>query len=231
MPRRKSRIWERFPSDSEHRRPPALTTFQSLAAFLLAASILTVTPGLDTAIVLKTAATSGPRPAWSAGIGIGLGCLAWGVIVAAGLGAILAASAMAYMILQWIGAAYLIWLGTRLLLWPRTAFQPQSSTLARSSRDAFLRGFLTNMLNPKVGVFYVTFLPQFIPAGQPVAAYTVMLAVIHVALGLAWFGLLIAATIPAGRLLRRPSVIRTLDRLTGSVFVLFGLKLALSRPS
>lgn len=206
-----------------------MTAYYSLAAFLLAASLLTVTPGLDTAIVLRTAATSGPRPAWLASIGIGLGCLAWGIIVAAGLGTILAASTMAYTALQWIGATYLLWQGTRLLVWPRAAFHPPSTPAARSGRDAFLRGFLTNMLNPKVGIFYVTFLPQFIPAGQPVAAYTVLLASIHVLLGVAWFGVLIAATIPAGRLLRRPSVIKTLDRLTGGVLVMFGVKLAMSR--
>ncbi len=92
-------------------------------------------------------------------------------------------------------------------------------------------GFFTNVTNPKIGVFYVTFLPQFIPQGANVAAYSFLLATVHVLIGLAWFAALIAATVPIGRMLRRPSVVRTLDRITGGVFIAFGLKLAISRAA
>ncbi len=84
------------------------------------------------------------------------------------------------------------------------------------------------LLNPKVGVFYITFLPQFVPHGASVAGYSFFLAGLHVLLTLAWFAVLIAATVPLGRFLRRPKAVRTLDRLTGLVFVGFGLKLATS---
>ena len=87
---------------------------------------------------------------------------------------------------------------------------------------------LTNLLNPKVGVFYVTFLPQFVPLGADVAAYSFFLACLHVLLSLAWFAVLIAATIPLGTLLRRPALTRALDRLTGGVLVAFGVRLAAS---
>ena len=85
------------------------------------------------------------------------------------------------------------------------------------------------MLNPKVGVFYATFLPQFIPAGVNVAAFSLLLAGVHAALTLIWFAALIALTVPLGRRLQQPRVVQTLDRLTGGVFVAFGLKLAAAR--
>lgn len=206
-----------------------MTLTQSILAFLAAASILTITPGLDTAMVLRTAATSGARPAWFAAIGIGLGCLAWGFIVAIGLGALLEASPLAFSLVQWAGAAYLIWMGLKLLFAPRSAFAESTGQQNSDTRNALRTGFLTNLLNPKVGVFYIAFLPQFTPAGADVALTTVLLAAIHVALGLVWFGVLIAATVPLGRWLRQSKVIKALDRLTGGVFILFGLKLALYR--
>ena len=91
-----------------------------------------------------------------------------------------------------------------------------------------LRGFLTNMLNPKIGVFYVSFLPQFIPAGSNVLGWSVLLAAIHNVLGIAWFGLLVAATRPLVSAMRKPGVMTWLDRLTGGLFIGFGAKLALS---
>ena len=205
--------------------------FEAILAFTLAATVLTVTPGLDTALVLRTAAASGPRSAAFAVVGIALGCLAWGAIVAVGLGALLAASTLAYTIVKYVGAAYLLWLGLHLLVKPRASFEPGGGAAPARGGDwsALGRGLLTNMLNPKVGLFYVTFLPQFVPAGADVASVSFLLASIHVLLGLAWLGLLVATTIPMGRFLRRPAVARTGDRLTGAIFVAFGIKLALSR--
>ena len=91
------------------------------------------------------------------------------------------------------------------------------------------QGFLTNILNPKVGVFYITFLPQFIPRGVDVVPFSLLLAGIHVALSLVWFAALIAVTAPLGRLLRRPRAVKAMDRLTGGVFLAFGARLALTR--
>ena len=201
----------------------------SLIAFAAAATLLTVTPGLDTALVLRTAAVEGRRRAFAAAIGIGLGCLAWGGLVALGLGALLAASELAYRVLKWAGAAYLLWLGLQLILSKRTGLASADALPAGGVTTWLRRGLLTNLLNPKVGVFYVSFLPQFIPAGSSVPAMTVLLAAIHVALGLIWFAALILATAPLGQALKRPKVIRALDRVTGGVFILFAGKLALSR--
>src|SRR5215213_6602938 len=187
---------------------------QSLIAFTLAAGLLTVTPGLDTALVLRTAAAEGARRAFAASLGICLGCLVWGLVVALGLGLLLKASELAYTMLRWAGALYLLWLGVQLIRSKREEFGSGAAAAGAASAPAwFARGLLTNILNPKVGIFYVSFLPQFIPAGANVPLLT----------------LLLAATRPIASALKRPKVIRTLDRVTGGIFLLFGARLALSR--
>lgn len=198
-----------------------------LLAFLVAASILTVTPGVDTAMVLRAAAIDGQTAAAMAGAGIGLGCLAWAAAVSVGLGALLQASEMAYAIVKLAGAGYLLWLGGKLLWKPRESLALAEGSASMSGTTAFRRGLVTNLPNPKVGVFYITFLPQFVPTDTNIAAYSFFLACVHVMLSVIWFGLLIAATAPLGRWLRQPRAVRTLDRITGAVFVLFGLRLAL----
>ena len=202
----------------------------SLVAFCAAAMLLTITPGLDTAMVLRSAVAGGARQAILTAIGIAAGCLAWGAAVAFGLGIVLTASALAYTIVKWAGAAYLLWLGAKLLLHPRNAVVDDAvpTPVAVGLGEALRRGFLTNLLNPKIGVFYVTFLPQFVPPGYDVALFSFALACIHVVLGTAWFALLIAVTAPLNRQLRKRAVMRILDRMTGAIFVAFGVKLALS---
>ena len=200
-----------------------------LLAFVVAAFLLTITPGLDTALVLRTSAIDGALPAACAAMGISIGCLGWGAAASLGLGAVLQASEVAYAILKWIGAAYLVWMGVTMLLRPRDALVVETAAPQRSWPAAMRRGFLTNILNPKVGVFYVTFIPQFIPAGATVAGYSFFLAAVHSLVSLLWLLVLVAATAPLGRLLRRPAIVRGLDRLTGGVFVLFGARLALAR--
>jgi threonine/homoserine/homoserine lactone efflux protein len=201
---------------------------QSLVAFTLAAALLTITPSLDTALVLRTAAAEGPKRALAAAAGICLGCLAWGGLVALGLGMLLQASELAYLALKWVGAGYLLYIGLQMILVPRDE-EAGSEAVAPAKANWFLRGLLTNLLNPKVGIFYVSFLPQFIPAGAGVAATTLLLASIHAGLGLVWFGLLVGATRPIARALRNGRLVRGLDRATGGVLLFFGLRLALSR--
>ena len=141
---------------------------------------------------------------------------------------LLGASELAYTLLKWAGAAYLFYLGVRMVVAPRADASGADDPPAAGS-GWFLRGLLTNLLNPKVGAFYVSFLPQFIPAGASVPLTTLLLAAIHAALGLLWFLLLIAATRPLARALRSRRVVSVLDRLTGGVLIFFGLKLAFSR--
>lgn len=207
-----------------------MTVIQALLAFSVAAALLTITPGLDTALVLRTAAVEGARRAALAGVGIVTGCLAWGAAVALGLGVLLEASTLAFNVLKWAGAAYLVWLGIGLILKPRERFDLSAPDGPKGDDFAWMRrGFLTNLLNPKVGVFYVSFLPQFLPQGAPAAPFIFLLAAMHAAMGLAWFAALIAATRPIAGVLQRATVVRWLDRLTGGVFLAFGLRLALER--
>jgi threonine/homoserine/homoserine lactone efflux protein len=198
----------------------------SLASFIAAASLLTIAPGLDTALVLRTAAIGGPRQAALTSLGIAVGCFSWATLVALGLGALLAASELAYTTLRWVGAAYLVYVGYKMLRHPRRSFLPEARGYDGKNM-AFTTGVLTNLLNPKVGVFYVSFLPQFVPQGVSVAPYILLLGAIHALLGLIWFACLIAATQPIARFLRRPQVVQTCDRLTGGMFVAFGVGLAL----
>jgi len=202
------------------------SVFVSLAAFIAAASLLTITPGLDTALVLRTAATGNARRAALAGLGIAVGCFCWAILVALGLGALLAASQLAYTVLRWIGAAYLVWTGYKMLRSPRQSFVA-TDVRSDGARSAFGTGAMTNLLNPKVGVFYVSFLPQFVPQGVSVAPYILLLGAIHALLGLIWFACLIAATSSISGFLRRPATVKACDRVTGAVFVAFGISLAL----
>ncbi len=207
------------------------TALPALIAFVAAAALLTVTPGPDNALVLRTAAAEGARPALGVALGISMGCLAWALLTALGLSALLAASELAYTVLKWVGAAYLFWLGAKLVFKPRNSFETGEATpeQGRNAAAWLVRGLLTNLLNPKVGVFYVSFLPQFIPHGAPVAVWTTMLGVVHAGVGLVWFICMIAATRPIAAVLKRPAVVRWLDRVTGGVFLVFGLRLALER--
>ena len=207
-----------------------MTTIQALLAFVAAATILTLTPGVDTAMVLRSAAAGGPKRAAYAAVGIALGCLVWGAAVSLGLGALLSASELAFTAVKWAGAAYLAYLGIKLLVHPRTSLgEAELGSADLDSWASFRQGLLTNLLNPKVGVFYITFLPQFIPVGTSVAVFSFVLATVHVLLSLIWFAVLIAATVPMGRFLRRPRVVKGMDRVTGGVFIAFGAKLALSK--
>lgn len=205
-----------------------MTVTDALLAYTLAATLLTLTPGLDTALILRTATADGGRKAFNAALGIDAGCFIWGALVAFGLGALLAASEFAYTLLKWCGAAYLCWLGIQLLLRPRRQFTLSQDNQTRAS-NGFMRGLLGNVLNPKMGVFYVSFLPQFIPAGHSPVVWTFLLVAIHVLIGTLWSLTLILATRFASGVLKRPSVVKWMDRTTGVVFLPFAARLAMSK--
>ncbi|WP_426201208.1 LysE family translocator [Pseudomonas sp. TWP3-1] len=200
----------------------------NLLAFTLAATVLTLTPGLDTALILRTATVEGRQQAFRAALGINAGCLLWGAAVAFGLGALIAVSELAYNVLKYCGAAYLAWLGLNMLLRPRRSLGAVEAN-GKSGSNWFLKGMLGNVLNPKIGIFYVSFLPQFIPQGAPLVTWTFGLVSIHVVLGLIWSSVLIGATQPLSGFLRREKVIRWMDRTTGLIFVLFAARLAFSK--
>ena len=206
-----------------------MTITDALLTFTAAATLLTLTPGLDTALILRTSTVEGSRKAIQAQLGINAGCLAWAAAVAFGLGALIAVSELAYDLLKWCGAAYLAWLGAQMLLRPRKKMGNAESH--NRTQNWFMRGFFGNLLNPKVGIFYVSFLPQFIPTGHSPVLWTFGLVLIHVVLGTLWSSLLIGCTRKLSAILQREKVVQWLDRTTGTVFMLFAAKLAFShRP-
>jgi threonine/homoserine/homoserine lactone efflux protein len=208
-----------------------MTTSHALIAFVIASGLLTITPGLDTALVLRTAAMGGRWRAIAATLGICLGLLTWGFSASVGLGMLLKASRLAYNVLRVAGAGYLIFLGCKMFFKSLSqngrldsAPDMQSGGMG-GSREWFVRGALTNLLNPKVGIFYVTFLPQFIPSGVHVVGFSMLLASIHATEGFLWFSILIAAVGRVSVWLQQARVAKILDRITGTVFVGFGLTL------
>lgn len=204
-----------------------MSVHDSLLAYSFAALLLTLTPGLDTALILRTACAEGGKKAFHTALGINTGCFIWGAVVALGLGALLAVSELAYTILKICGAAYLCWLGLHLLMRPRSTFiQEDAATSPRN--NWFIRGMLGNVLNPKVGIFYVSFLPQFIPAGHSPFIWTFILVGIHVLIGTIWSTTLILSTHFASGVLKKSHVIRAMDRATGGLFLCFAAKLAFS---
>ncbi|PXW21639.1 LysE family translocator [Pantoea sp. JKS000250] len=204
-----------------------MTVNDSLFAFSLAALLLTLTPGLDTALILRTACAEGGKKAFHAALGIDAGCFVWGTLVALGLGALLAVSEMAYTVLKVCGAVYLSWLGLQLLISPRSSFSNGYDGNG-SQRNWFIRGMLGNVLNPKMGIFYVSFLPQFIPAGHSPLIWTFILVSIHIAIGTVWSVTLILSTHYASAVLKKSRFVRMMDRATGGLFLCFAAKLAMS---
>ncbi len=199
----------------------------SVGSFALVVALLTVTPGLDTALILRTSLVAGRRPAWGVVLGIQLGTLAWGLLTAVGLSALLAASQVGYEVLRWAGAVYLVWMGLRMLLARGDAPGEEEARQEVRFRTGFRRGLVTNLLNPKVGAFYVAMLPQFIPQEAPHAVMGLLLAGVHVGEGLAVERRADRVRGPDEQnpCARRPSA-GCSTRITGVVIVGFGVRLA-----
>ena len=204
-----------------------VTLTTSVLGFAVVAAALTVTPGLDTALVLRAALTGRRSEAAATAAGIVTGLFVWGAAAAAGVSALLTASRLGYDVLRWAGTAYLVAYGVR-LLWRavRGAAVPEEAPDGPQGWRAARLGLLTNLLNPKVGIFYVALLPQFLPPGSDPLAVGLLLAAVHGVLSLVWFAALIAVAAAAARRLRHPRTLRVVDGVTGTVLVGVGVRLA-----
>jgi threonine/homoserine/homoserine lactone efflux protein len=199
--------------------------------FVGIAALLTITPGADMAMVSRSVLMGGRRDAFATTLGISAGCLVWAIVSAAGVAAVLAASRTAYDALRLVGAAYLVWLGVQSLLAARRGDYRVAEREGASRRrpSAFRQGLLTNLFNPKIAIFYSTFLPQFIGPGDPALPLSMLLAGVHIALGLAWLTAYAWLLDRAVTAFRSSRLRRALDTLTGTVLVALGLRLAAER--
>jgi threonine/homoserine/homoserine lactone efflux protein len=200
----------------------------TLPGFALASTLLIIAPGPDSMLVLRNTLRGGRRAGWVTAGGTVSGLLLWGVAAALGLSALVEASRLGYDILRFAGAAYLIWLGVTSfgLRRPRSGETPAADgppAEVRRSR-AYLNGVVSNLCNPKIGVFFVAFLPGFVPAGDTSLSLVLGLW-FAVETGL-WLGLMAWLAARGVGWMRRRSVQRWLERLTGVVLIGFGLRLA-----
>ena len=206
-----------------------------LYAFIGVAAILTVLPGADMALVTRNVLAVGRRRTMLTIVGICLGCVLHATASALGLSAILATSATAFNVVKTFGAAYLVWIGIQSIREAnrpsRAAAAPDAPRETTGSRalGPFLQGFLTNILNPKVAVFYLTFLPQFIRPGESVLRRSLLLASIHIGLGFAWLTAYAWFVDRLGAVLTRPKIKAWMERVSGGLLIGLGARLAWER--
>jgi threonine/homoserine/homoserine lactone efflux protein len=199
--------------------------------FVITGVLLNLAPGQDTFYIVGRSLAQGTRIGIVSALGINAGSVVHTFAAAIGLSAILAASASAFIVLKLVGAAYLVYLGVRMLVASATS-GPAAILPAQSIWTAFRQGMLTNLLNPKVALFFLAFMPQFIDAQSTTKVLAfIVLGATFVCTGTTWCLILALA---AGKMrdsfVRRPKRIALISRVTGGVFVLLGLRLALTRP-
>jgi threonine/homoserine/homoserine lactone efflux protein len=204
-------------------------------AFLVAITLLTITPGIDTVLVIKNTSRSGGRDGMVTSLGICFGLFVHATFSAMGISVILLQSAELFLVMKLIGAAYLIWLGIGGL---KAAFKGHSgltidSSVVRSSslRQSLKEGFLSNMLNPKTAIFYLAFLPQFIDPQNSPLVQAMTMAGIHFVIAMIWQCGLAGAVSSAKRFFASPVALKWMEGITGSVLIFLGSKLLLDEKN
>jgi threonine/homoserine/homoserine lactone efflux protein len=208
-------------------------TVDHLAAFFAVSAVLIVTPGPDMALVARNVLRGGRRSGIATSAGVAVGLAVWTLAASIGLAALLRASEPAFVALKAVGSAYLLYLGAR-SLWeairargerPPRRSGPSTTHLGVSMRQ----GLISNLGNPKIAVFFTSFLPQFVPGRTPSVAALVTLGLFFCALTLAWLVAYSALVARAGDLIRRTRIRRALDAVTGVILLGLGVRLAFER--
>ena len=207
----------------------------ALLGFALAATLVILAPGPDFMLVMRNTVRGGRRAGWVTGCGTLSGLTVWALAAALGLSALLRVSHVAYDVLRFCGAAYLVWLGVTSLISFRRNPTDRAGPVAdiaalgqapvRPGR-AYLNGMLSNLLNPKISVFFMAFLPAFVPAGASASQFSLVLGAWFIAETGLWLAVVAWLADRGVRWLRRPTVQRWLERITGIVLIGFGLRLA-----
>ena len=196
-----------------------------LMPFVGTAILIALTPGADTALVVRNALVAGPVSARRTALGSSTGLLVWGAASACGVAAVLNASAAVFSAVKLAGALYLVWLGLKAI---RHAGAREASGRAPGG-SPFRQGLLCNLLNPKAGIFFTALLPQFVSPDDPALLVALLMTAIAAATSLGWLSVYATVVPRAGDVLRRPPVRRALDRVTGVVLIGLGLRLASTR--
>ena len=204
-------------------------------AFLVAIALLTITPGIDTVLVIKNTSRSGGKDGVLTSLGICLGLFVHATFSAVGISAILLQSAELFLAMKWVGAAYLIWLGMGGL---KAAIKGHAGIAigdtdvrSFSVRRSLQEGFLSNVLNPKTAVFYLAFLPQFIDPQYSPFLQAMTMAGIHFMMAMIWQSGLAGAVSSAKRFFANPAALRWMEGITGSVLLCLGAKLILDEQN
>ncbi|GGX93274.1 LysE family translocator [Massilia dura] len=204
-----------------------------LTLFIVSGLLLNIMPGPDSLLIMARSATQGWRAGVAASLGIGAGTMVHVLAAAVGLSALLATSAAAFNVVKWVGAAYIVWCGIGMLRAKLKGSPGDTATPAPAPlpyRRIFAQGFLTNVLNPKVALFFLAFVPQFIDADAPNKPLAfIVLGCIFNFNGMLWCnGLALFTAFASARLKVKPIVALWLNRVTGSLFLVLGARLALA---
>ncbi|NUR93529.1 MAG: LysE family translocator [Nonomuraea sp.] len=197
-----------------------------LLAFVGTCVLVAMAPGVSTAIILRETMRSGRGSGLAATFGNETGILVWGLAAAFGLSALLVASQVAYDVMRVAGAVVLVVMGAQALWQARKGAPRIEEEPAPGRHGAYLSGLGTCLANPKAAVFAMSFLPQFVPAGQNVPMTLALLAVVWALVDILWYGLLIWAVAKAKAFLGRPAVKRRLEQVSGVVLIGLGVRLA-----
>jgi threonine/homoserine/homoserine lactone efflux protein len=200
----------------------------SLLTFVPVAVLLSLTPGVATALVVRTAAGGGRRQAFLTTSGNSVGVLVWACFAAVGIAAVVAASAVVFDAVKLAGAALLLVIGLRSLLGGHAA-DAGSPAVSASGRAAFRDGLVTSLANPKLAAFFVALFPQFIPRGAPVLPFTLAMTAVILVVDLVWYSTLALLVVRARQAFTEGGWGRRIERLTGAVLIGLGIRLALER--
>lgn len=199
----------------------------NFTTFIIACILLNMTPGSDTMYILGRSISQGEKAGVLSALGIGAGCIVHTLLAGFGLSLIVAQSEMAFNVIKYLGAAYLFYLGVRMILSSREQALHRNE-LPVNMKKVFMSGVITNVLNPKVALFFLAFLPQFVETNQADSPVPfLLLGATFTTTGTAWcIGLALFASMLAIRIRQNPSIKKWLDRITGTLFVGLGIKLA-----
>jgi threonine/homoserine/homoserine lactone efflux protein len=194
--------------------------------FLAIAVFVVVTPGVDTALVTKNALLHGRHAAILTALGVNAGIAVWTTASALGLGALLHRSETLFTAVRLVGAAYLVVLGAQAVWWSWRRGHPVAPAATPSRRSPFAQGILSNLLNPKIAVFFTSFLPQFVSPDGPVLGQLLLLGAIFNLIGVAWLCGCAVFVSRVGDELRRPRARAAVERVIGCVLIALGVRLA-----